>query len=183
MGEFETHYSVVSRILLVEDDETERRELKDGLVAAGFEVETAKDGGQAHAAFSMHKPDFVLLDLILPNESGFEVCERMKQEDEAVPVLIYTAIKLDDSRNLAERMGADGYLVKPTPVEDLVEEIRRVAEQVWRSSHLTDEAKPTGERIRFTCPSCKVTMKVRAAHRGRQLSCPKCGHRSQVPRS
>lgn len=181
MSDFETSYSVVNRILVVEENEAERKEIKSSLTASGFDVESAKDGGQAHASFTMHKPDFVLLGLILPNESGFEVCERMKQEDVSVPVLIYTAIKLDDSRSLAERVGADGYAVKPLSGEELAEEIRRVAEQVWRAQHL-EKPKPGGERILFTCPSCNNTVKVRATHRGRQLSCPKCGLRSQVPR-
>lgn len=181
MSDFDTQYSTVSRILVIEDDESERASIRDALKNGGFDVETAKDGGQAHAAFTMHKPDFVVLDLILPNESGFEVCERMKQEDEAIPVLVYTAITLDDSRDLAERVGADGYLVKPVPGDELIAEVRRVAEEVWRATHLDSDSN-TGGRIRFKCPACQITVKVRAAHRGRQLSCPKCGHRSQVPR-
>ena len=77
MADFETNYSVVNRILVVEDDPAERDRLSAVLTKAGFVVEIAKEGGQAHAAVAMNKPDFIILDLILPNESGFEVCERI----------------------------------------------------------------------------------------------------------
>lgn len=181
MSAFETQYSIVNRVLLIEDDEGERAALKSTLSDAGFDVETAKDGGQAHASFSMRKPDLVLLDLILPNESGFEVCERMKQEDESVPVLVHTAVKLEDSKSLATRVGADGYLVKPVTGDELVKVIRETAENVWRATHL-ESPSGTDDKIRFKCPHCSVSMKLRAAHRGRQLTCPKCGVRTAVPR-
>lgn len=182
MSEFESNYSVVNRVLVIEDDQAERNAIKQMLLSAGFDVETAKDGGQAHASFTMRKPDLVLLDLILPNESGFEVCERMKQEDESIPVIIHTAIKLDDSRNLAERVGADEYLVKPVSVEELVTAIRQTAEAVWKTRHL-ESPSDVKDRIRFKCPHCNVSMKVRGSHRGRQLPCPSCGQRTTVPRT
>lgn len=182
MADFETNYSVVNRILVVEDEPAERERLSKLLSAAGYVVETAKDGGQAHAAVAMNKPDFVILDLILPNESGFEVCERFKQQDESLPILIHSEIALDDSRHLAERVGADDYLVKPASDDAILEAIRNVSEAVWRHQHL-DPPSDSGDKVRFACPQCGVKIKVRGSHRGRQLSCPSCGARISVPRS
>ena len=181
MADFDTNYSVVNRVLVVEDDPVQRDHIKGVLSAAGFSVETAKDGGQAHAAVAMNKPDFVILDLILPNESGFEVCERIKQQDSAIPVMVYSEIKLEDAKLLAARVGADDYLAKPASDEQLVTEVRRVAEELWRKLHL-DPPSDSGEKVRFPCPHCEVKMKVKGSHRGRQLTCPNCGVRITVPR-
>src|SRR5262245_60766976 len=70
--------AIVHRILVVEDDAETAAFLKTFLEHEKFEVTIAKDAGQAHSIFVMKKPDFVVLDLILPGETGFEVCERLK---------------------------------------------------------------------------------------------------------
>ncbi len=111
-----TPTSVIANfILVVEDDEEEAAFLKDFLEKRKFRVTIAKDGGQAQATFVMRKPDFVILDLILPGESGFEVCVRMKQANSTYSrTVILTAIDLPEARSLAERVGADDYLTKPS---------------------------------------------------------------------
>lgn len=85
-------------ILVVDDDPEDLAEIKRIFEAQQATVRVAKDGGQAQSSFVMHKPDLVILDLILPGESGFEIAERMKHTDETVPLLALTAITLDDSR-------------------------------------------------------------------------------------
>lgn len=112
--------AIANFILVVEDDEEEAAFLKDFLEKRKFRVTIAKDGGQAQATFVMRKPDLVILDLILPGESGFEVCVRMKQANSTIPVLVLSAIDLADARALAERVGADDYLTKPFALEELV---------------------------------------------------------------
>ncbi|MCA9039807.1 MAG: response regulator [Planctomycetaceae bacterium] len=171
--------AVAHQILVVEDDQETATGLKAALVAAGFSVSLAKDGGQAHSTFVMHKPDVVVLDLILPRESGFEVCERIKILDPHTPVVILTAIELQESRVLADRVGADAYLNKPCDPEDLVRAIRAAAEKCWAKKHL---ARPTHEeRVRFNC-RCGKRFKVKASHRGKSLTCPMCGEQLTVPR-
>jgi DNA-binding response OmpR family regulator len=90
--------SIVNHILVVEDDPDTAFFIKTLLEEHHYHVTLAKDGGQAHSSFSMHKPDFVILDLIMPQESGFEICEHMKQREGDVPILILTAIDLPESR-------------------------------------------------------------------------------------
>src|SRR5438105_1727317 len=102
--------AVVNNILLVEDEADTADFVKTLLESNRYQVMLAKDGGQAHSTFVMRKPDFVIMDLILPGESGFEICQRFKLSDPAIPVLIVSAIELDDSVDLARRVGADGYL-------------------------------------------------------------------------
>ncbi len=172
---------MVHRILVVEDNKDEAEFLKTFLNENKYAVEIAKDSGQAHVAFSMHLPDFVILDVILPNEvSGFEVCERMKKENPFIPVMMLTAIDMDDARLLASRVGADGYMTKPYDPEELLSQIHVIAEDVWKQRHLGTRPD-TGEKVRFNCGECGKRLKVKASHRGRTLNCPRCGQPAVVP--
>ncbi len=172
---------IVNRILVVEDNRDEAEFLKEFLLQKKFTVEVARDAGQARAAFTMHLPDFVLMDAILPNDvSGFEVLERMKRENNTVPIMMLTAIDMDDARFLATRLGADGYLTKPYDPDELVDQIHTIAEKVWARRHLEKEID-SGEKVRFSCQECGKHLKVKASHRGRTLNCPRCGQPVMVP--
>lgn len=170
--------AIVHQILVVDDDKETTGFLKTLLEQAGYSVTVAGDGGQAHSSFVMHRPDFVILDLILPGESGFEVCERMKQREKNVPILILSAIDMHDARQLAIRVGADGYMTKPVEPEKLLASIISITERVWLETHEQKE-KPRG-RVRFQC-RCGKRFKVRESHRGKSMSCPQCGEPMTVP--
>lgn len=171
---------IVNRILVVEDDPELGQFLKTLLEENGYQVTIAKDGGQAHSSFNMHKPDFVILDLILPHESGFEVCEHMKQREHDVPILILTGIDSPESRHLAKRVGADGYLLKPCDSAELLELIKDISEELWEKEHLPAATGEKEERIHFLCP-CGKRLKVRSKHRGRAMTCPACNEPLMVP--
>lgn len=171
--------AIAHRILVVEDDPEQALALRDILQEHGYQVQIAKDGGQAHSALTMNRPDFVLLDLILAGESGFEICERIKARDERMPVLILSAISLDDSKDLAKRVGADGYMTKPYDPRVLMSMIQEVAQQVWNRTHLKRSAEEE-RRIRFNC-RCGKRFKMSPAHGGRRMTCPDCGEPLIVP--
>ena len=168
----------VNLVLLVEDDVDTAQMTKVVLESHGMTVKVAQDGGQAQSLFVMRKPDFVLLDLILPGESGFEICDRLKHSDDTIPVMIFSAIDSDESRALAARVGADEYLTKPVDPERLVATIRRVAKAVWSKTHL--EEPKDSDRVRFTC-ICGKRFRVSSAHKGRSMTCPQCGEPMTVP--
>lgn len=167
------------RILLVEDDPESAEVLRSILEHNGCRVTVATDGGQAQSAFVMRKPDFVILDLILPGESGYEICERFKQTDETIPVLIVSAIDMIDSRALASRVGADGYLTKPVNGDELLGAVLEISQKVWERHHTTGPTEMT--RVRFSC-RCGKKFKVSSHHRGKSMSCPDCGDPVVVPR-
>lgn len=169
----------INLVLVVEDDVDSAEILRAILERQGLKVRVAKEGGQAQATFVMQKPDFVILDLILPGESGYEICERLKHTDDSVPILIVTAIDLQDSRDLAERVGADGYMTKPYEPADLLAKMQEVAKRVWERNHLDQEPDPT--RVRFNC-SCGKKFKVSSSHKGKSMTCPQCGEPLMVPR-
>jgi two-component system, OmpR family, response regulator len=170
--------AIAHRILVVENDPDQAAELKNHLLERGFQVQLAKDGGQAHSSFQMYKPDFVILALIVPGETGFEICERMKQKNDTVPILVLTEIDFEDARKLAKRVGADCYLTKPYNVDVLVDQITETAQTVWERTHLKTP-KDQG-RVRFNC-RCGKRFKVSERHRGRTLTCPDCGEPVVVP--
>lgn len=168
----------VNLVLIVEDDPDCAKSTKLVLERHGMSVIIAKDGGQAQSSFVRQKPDFVLLDLILPGETGFEICDRLKHSDETIPVVILTAIDSEESRALARRVGADEYLTKPIDPAKLVPTIHRVAKAVWTKSRLED--KKESDRIRFTC-HCGKRFRVSSVHKGRSMVCPQCGEPITVP--
>ena len=183
-AEFEPHdqSAVVHRILVVDDDADTVIFLRELLERNGYEVVVARDGGQAHSMFTMRHPDFVILDLMLPgDETGFEVCQRLKEMREQTPVVILSAIDLPRARNLAGRVGADAYLNKPVTADVLLAQIRRTAEQVVRRAAQEARTASVQQPVRFAC-RCGKRFKVSHQHRGKTLTCPNCGEPVIVPR-
>ncbi|MGH2460136.1 MAG: response regulator transcription factor [Chloroflexota bacterium] len=103
------------RVLLVEDDETIRRLVLFSLHQDGLEVETATDGASALLAFERRQPDLVVLDLLLPDIDGFEVCRRIRLLG-PTPILMLTALVHEDNVVKGFELGADDYLTKPFSV-------------------------------------------------------------------
>ena len=170
--------AIAHRILVIENDADQAAELRDLLQKHGFQVQTAKDGGQAHSALQMYKPDFVITALMLPGETGYEICERFKQRNSQIPILVLTEITLEDSRKLATRVGADGYMTKPYTASVLISQISEIAQQVWDRTHLGKNQEEG--RVRFNC-RCGKRFKMSPKHRGRTLTCPDCGEPLVVP--
>jgi CheY-like chemotaxis protein len=166
------------KTVMVVDEPDHARFVKTILQEHGYAVDTAKDGGQAHATFMVRKPDFVILELVLPGESGFEICERLKKLDKTIPVLVLTEVDLDAARNLAARVGVDGYLTKPFDPDVLLEMIPELGEAVWERTHGGQtEEKGT---IRFHC-RCGKKISMRLRDKGKAMRCPRCQERVDVP--
>jgi DNA-binding response OmpR family regulator len=172
--------AVVHHILVVDDDQPTALFLKTFLEANGYQVTVAKDGGQAHSCLVMKKPDFVILDAVLHGETGYEICDRIKQQDKAMPVLFLTGLDLEESRDLAWRVGCDGYLTKPFEPDLLLKSIKAIAESLWQKTH-QEEAVPKEAYVRFHC-HCGKKFKLSQAHRGKTMTCPECGEVILVPR-
>ena len=120
---------MAKKILVVDDEPDLLRVATFRLKKAGYEVFFAVDGQQALDSTKEYKPDLILLDLLLPDISGEEVCKRIKAdvELERIPVIIFTAItdKIDEK---SKSCGADDYLIKPFAIEELLGKIKRFTE-------------------------------------------------------
>ncbi|HEY2937767.1 MAG TPA: response regulator transcription factor [Gaiellaceae bacterium] len=125
------------RILVVDDERAVRESLRRALSLAGYEVELAGDGAQALAALEERaEPDLVVLDVLMPQIDGLEVCRRIRSSGRAVPVLMLTARDEVKDRVAGLDAGADDYVVKPFALEELFARVRAL---LRRSGGDTDE--------------------------------------------
>jgi DNA-binding response OmpR family regulator len=109
------------KILIVDDDEDILSSIDLAMRAEGAATETVTDGNEAVSAFREGIPDAVVLDMMLPKRSGFLVLEKMKQQSEPPVVVMITANQGKRHMAYAESLGVDAYLVKPVPLQRLVE--------------------------------------------------------------
>ena len=130
-------------VLIVEDEPSQREVLAYTLKAEGFEVITADNGDDALLLVEEQEPDLILLDWMMPNLSGIEVCRRLKsrRETRSIPILMLSARSEDVDKVRGLETGADDYLVKPYSVVELIARVR---------SHLRRiRAAAIGETLRF----------------------------------
>ena len=113
----------MSRILVVEDDRNSSRFLQLELEHENYEVLTAFDGRTGLEMALREKPDLVVLDIMLPQLSGTEVCRRIRMESD-VPIIMLTAMDGVPNRVAGLDMGADDYMTKPYAIEELLARIR-----------------------------------------------------------
>ena len=110
-------------ILVVDDEPTLREALVDALEADGFRVVAAADGREALTQFRAERPDLVLLDLMLPELSGIEVCRIIRAES-GVPIVMLTAKDSELDKVVGLELGADDYVTKPFSLRELSARIR-----------------------------------------------------------
>ena len=115
----------MSRILIVEDERKIARFLELELQHEGYEVETAGDGRTGLEKALTWKPDLMILDLMLPELSGIEVCRRLRHESD-VPIIMLTAKDDVSDKVMGLDMGADDYISKPFRPRELISRIRSV---------------------------------------------------------
>ena len=120
-------------ILVVEDEPTLRETLVEALEADGFGVVGASDGRMALERFRSDHPDLVLLDLMLPEISGIEVCRIIRAES-PVPVIMLTARGSEVDRVVGLELGADDYVTKPFSLRELSARIRAVFRRVEQTA-------------------------------------------------
>ena len=131
----------MSRILVVEDDPAILRGLADNLTFESHEVLTASDGEAACRLIREKSPDLVILDLMLPHMSGYEVCRKVRDEGVTTPIVMLTARGEESDRVLGLDLGADDYISKPFSVRELLARIRAVLRRTQPGPHAPDELR------------------------------------------
>jgi len=128
--------SARARILVVEDEEALARLVQSHLERAGYEVRTEGKGKSAIAFAAEHWPDLVVLDLMLPDMSGYEVCVELRRlyRPWILPVVMLTALNQPKDKLLGFSHGADAYLTKPAATSELVSTIAEMLSRVERRS-------------------------------------------------
>jgi DNA-binding response OmpR family regulator len=120
----------MKRILIIEDDVAILRGLKDNLEYESYEVLTATDGEQGYCLVQEKKPDLIILDLMLPRMSGYELCRKVRKQGITTPILMLTARGEEVDRVLGLDLGADDYVTKPFSVPELLARIRAIIRRV-----------------------------------------------------
>jgi DNA-binding response OmpR family regulator len=129
---------MTEKILIVEDEPALQETLAYNLTRQGYAVETAGDGLAAIESARRIRPDLIILDLMLPNIDGFEVCRILRQEMN-VSILMLTARDDEIDRVIGLEMGADDYVTKPFSMREL---LARVKAHLRRAHFISEETNP-----------------------------------------
>ncbi len=130
--------SQIIKILIVEDEPAMRLGLKDNLEIEGYEVDTASDGEAGLAKVRTNTYDLILLDVMLPRVSGFDVCKAVRVAGIRTPVILLTAKGEEIDKIIGLELGADDYITKPFSVRELLARIKAIL----RRSQSPDKAGP-----------------------------------------
>ena len=114
------------KILIVEDEPAMQMGLKDNLEFDGYAVEVAGDGISGLDKIRNNAFDLVLLDVMLPGMSGFDVCKKVRSEENSTPIILLTARGEEIDRVLGLELGADDYVTKPFSVRELLARIKAI---------------------------------------------------------
>jgi DNA-binding response OmpR family regulator len=120
-------------ILIAEDDHNIRTGLIDTLESEGYHAAGAADGIKALKMFEQDKYDLVILDIMMPGKSGYDVCREIRSQNEDVPVIILTAKGEEIDKVVGLQLGADDYITKPFGVHELLARISAVLRRSMRS--------------------------------------------------
>lgn len=114
----------MAKVLIVEDEREMARGLKDLLEFEQLQVILARDGQTGHRLFHEHQPDLVLLDLMLPDMDGMDVCRKIREKNSQTPILMLTARGQEHDIIRGFEAGADDYVTKPFSVAQLLARVR-----------------------------------------------------------
>lgn len=174
-----------TRLLIIDDDQQALSLLKTFLETQGYAVTTATEGWQALRRLDRDGPDLVILDILMPGMSGWDVCARIREVSD-VPIIVLTALGDQTDRVKGLGMGADDYVVKPFGLRELAARVEAVlrrtrhgersggAQVLYADDYLVIDADRAevrcgGERVRLTAVELKLLL-LMARNRGRLLS-------------
>ena len=140
------------RVLVVDDDEAVRTSIHRALVRDGYDVSLAVDGSSAVAQVVAERPDAIVLDVLMPEPNGLEVCRTLRARRDQTPILMLTARDLVNDRVAGLDAGADDYLVKPFALEELRARLRALLRRSGAAVEMLEFAD-----IRLDPVSCRAS--------------------------
>ena|SRR5687768_7147354 len=126
------------KILIVEDEREMARGLKDILEFEGYEVTTAGTGKEGLQAVTRHEPDCILLDLMLPDINGYQICEEIRRQKNKTPIIMLTAKAQDYDKIRGLEVGADDYMTKPFSVGELLARVKAILRRTGQYAQQID---------------------------------------------
>lgn len=149
------------KILIAEDHQPIREGLQELLQAAGHECLAASHGCEAWVLFQTHAPDFCLLDVMMPEMDGLELCRQIRRVNERVPIMFLTAKGEELDRVLGLELGADDYILKPFSPREVLARIKRIAFRCEPIASMASEV--------FRLHDLQVDVAALQARRGEQV--------------
>ena len=143
------------RILVVEDAEDLTTVLRDRFRREGYCVDTVQDGESALQTTEQLNFDLILLDLMLPGISGFDVCRELRQRNHATPIIMLTARSETVDKIVGLRLGADDYVTKPFDMGELVARVEALLRRTSPGSRISDSRLTFGD-IEVDLPGAEV---------------------------
>ncbi|MGE1093291.1 response regulator [Pseudomonas zeae] len=152
---FSPHGSVtVSRLLFVDDDVEILALLKKFFVQHAYEVDVAPHGEAMWAAIAQNRPDTIILDLMMPGESGLSLCQKVHTQL-GIPIIMLTAMAELSDRIVGLELGADDYLTKPFAPQELLARVRALQRRASEQRHPVEPSRPVigfaGWHLDITC--------------------------------
>ncbi|MBR09297.1 MAG: DNA-binding response regulator [Rickettsiales bacterium] len=134
----------MAKILVVEDEPNMQIGLKDNLEFEQFEVTVAKDGQQGLDIILRDKFDLIILDVMMPKMSGFDVCKAARNQGVSTPIIFLTAKGEEIDKVLGLELGADDYITKPFSIRELVARVKAILRRVESLDKATGPTEPSG---------------------------------------
>ena len=138
-----------NRVLVVEDDEATAYALRDGLEYEGYSVLVATDGQRAVRLVEEEHPDLILLDVMLPEMSGLDVCKQIRSNSNDVPIIMLTARGQEVDKVLGLKLGADDYVTKPFSFMELMARVEAVLRRTSARADLANAYEFGDVRLDF----------------------------------
>ena len=136
-----------TKILVVDDEENIVKLVSYNLEQEGYEIIKANDGKEALAKIKQEKPDLMVLDLMLPKVDGFDICRKVRKNDQLknLPIIILSAKEEEIDKILGLELGADDYVTKPFSPRELIARVKAVLRRVDYNIETKDEVLKTGQ--------------------------------------
>ncbi len=129
------------KVLIAEDEHNIRQGLADIMEAEGYETILAENGKVALELFNSKAPDFVCLDIMMPELNGYDVCREIRNKDKNIPVIFISAKSEEVDKVLGLELGADDYIMKPFGVKEVIARIRAVTRRYLNSQDQSGDTK------------------------------------------
>jgi DNA-binding response OmpR family regulator len=139
----------IKQVLVVDDDQDIRELLAQYLTKNSFDVVTAEDGVEMDSKLDVHVPDLIILDIMLPGDDGFTLCQRIRQTSN-VPIIMLTANSDEMDRVLGLEIGADDYIAKPFSPRELLARIKALLRRT-QFSNQDNTAETSQSKKRYYC--------------------------------
>ncbi len=124
------------KVLIAEDEHNIRQGLEDILNAEGYETVSAENGRIAIELYESEKPDFICLDIMMPEMNGYDVCRAIRDNNKDIPVIFISAKSEEVDKVLGLELGADDYILKPFGVKEVIARIRAVTRRYLQSQNV-----------------------------------------------